>query len=81
MDYEEEHHPLPDPSPRDMLAYLMEKRGMMQADLVPIFNSRSYVSDEINRKCAISRAQARKLADFSNVFIYLVSRPGLIRRW
>src|SRR2546423_15209922 len=37
-DYEEEHHPLPDPSPHEMLAYLMEKRGLKQADLMPIFN-------------------------------------------
>ena len=29
-DYEEEHHALPEPSPREMLAYLMEKRGLKQ---------------------------------------------------
>jgi HTH-type transcriptional regulator/antitoxin HigA len=41
QDYEEKHHPLPDPSPTEMLAYLMEQRGLMQADLVPIFRSRA----------------------------------------
>ena len=66
-DYEEAHHPLPDPSPHEMLAYLMEKRGLKQADLVPIFNSRGYVSDVINGKRAISRAHARRLADFFKV--------------
>ena len=66
-DYEEEHHPLPDPSPHEMLAYLMEKRGLKQADLVPIFNSRGYVSDVINGKRAISKANAKQLAVFFNV--------------
>ena len=66
-DYEQEHHPLPDPSPHEMLAYLMEKRGLKQADLVPIFNSRGYVSDVINGKRAISKAHAKQLADFFKV--------------
>ncbi|MBI3683107.1 MAG: helix-turn-helix domain-containing protein [Acidobacteria bacterium] len=66
-DYEEEHHGLPDPSPHEMLAYLMEKRGLKQADLVPIFNSRGYVSDVINGKRAVSKAHAKQLAVFFNV--------------
>ena len=66
-DYEEEHHALPDPSPREMLAYLMEKRGLKRADLVPIFNSRGYVSDVINGKRAISKAHAKQLASFFKV--------------
>jgi len=39
-DYEEEYHPLPNPSPREMLVYLMEQRGLKQADLLSIFKSR-----------------------------------------
>lgn len=65
--YEEEHHPLPDPSPHEMLVYLMEQRGLKQADLLPIFKSRGYVSDVINRKRAISKAHARQLAEFFKV--------------
>src|ERR1035438_1265190 len=38
-DYEEEYHPLPDPSPREMLVYLMEQRSLKQADLLPLFES------------------------------------------
>jgi HTH-type transcriptional regulator / antitoxin HigA len=72
-DYEEEHHPLPDPTPHEMLAYLMEQRGLKQADLLPIFKSSGYVSDVINEKRAISKAHARQLAEFfkvsANLFI------------
>ena len=72
-DYEEEHHPLPDPSPHDMLVYLMEQRSLKQADLLPIFKSRGYVSDVMNAKRAISKAHAKQLAAFfkvsANLFI------------
>lgn len=65
--YEAEHHPLPDPSPHEMLTYLMEQRGLKQADLIPIFKSSGYVSDVINRKRAISRSHAKQLAGFFHV--------------
>ena len=66
-DYEEEHHPLPDPSPHEMLVYLMEQRGLKQADLLPIFKSRGYISDVISAKRAISKVHARELAEFFKV--------------
>ena len=66
-DYEEEHHPLPDPSPLELLIYLMEQRSLMQADLLPIFKSRGYVSDVINAKRAISKAHAKQLGAFFKV--------------
>ena len=66
-DYEEEHHPLLDPSPHEMLVYLMEQRSLKQADLLPIFKSRGYVSDVVNAKRAISRVHAKQLAEFFRV--------------
>ena len=66
-DYEDEHHALPDPSPHEMLVYLMEQRGLKQADLLPIFKSRGYVSDVVNAKRAISKVHARQLAEFFKV--------------
>ena len=69
QDYEEKHHPLSDPTPHEMLVYLMEQRGLKQADLLDIFTSRGYVSDVVNGKRAISRTRARKLADFFRVSV------------
>ncbi len=73
QDYEEEHHPLPDPSPHEMLVYLMEQRSLKQADLLPIFKSRGYVSDVVNAKRGISKVHAKQLAEFfkvsANLFI------------
>jgi HTH-type transcriptional regulator / antitoxin HigA len=66
-DYEEEHHPLPDPGPHEMLVYLMEQRSLKQADLLPIFKSRGYVSDVVNAKRDISKVHAKQLAKFFEV--------------
>jgi HTH-type transcriptional regulator/antitoxin HigA len=66
-DYEEEYYPLPDPTPLEMLVYLMEQRSLKQTDLLPIFKSRGYVSDVINAKRAISKVHARQLAEFFKV--------------
>jgi HTH-type transcriptional regulator/antitoxin HigA len=65
--YEEEHHPLPNPSPQEMLVYLMEQRGLKQADLLSIFGSRGYVSDVVSGKRAISKAHAKQLAGLFKV--------------
>lgn len=67
QDYEEKHHPLADPSPHEMLVYLMERRSLKQADLLPIFKSRGYVSDVINAKRAVSKGHARQLAEYFKV--------------
>ena len=64
MDYEEEHHPLPHPSPHEMLVYLMDQQRLKQADLLPIFKSRGYESDVVNGKRAISKVHAKQLAEF-----------------
>ena len=68
-DYEQAVYPLEDPSPHQMLLYLMEKRGLKQADLIPIFKSSGYVSDVVNAKRAISKAHALELADFFKVSV------------
>lgn len=65
--YEQRHYPMREVSAHEVLRYLMEKRGLKQADLVPIFKSSGYVSDVINGKRAISKAHARKLAAFFGV--------------
>ncbi len=70
-DYEERHHPLPDPSPHEMLIFLMEQRSLKQAALLPIFKSSGYVSDVINAKRAIGKAHAKQLAAFFNVPVNL----------
>src|ERR1035437_6398875 len=42
-DYDDSHYSLPDVPPHKMIVHLMEWRNLRQADLLPIFGSRSVV--------------------------------------
>jgi len=67
QDYDDKHHELPKASPDAMLRILMEQRGLKQADLLPVFASRSVASDVINGKREPSKAHIRKLAEFFRI--------------
>jgi HTH-type transcriptional regulator/antitoxin HigA len=45
----------------------MESRDLRQRDLVSVFGSSSVVSDALNGKRSISKAHARKLAEYFHV--------------
>jgi HTH-type transcriptional regulator/antitoxin HigA len=50
-----------------MLQYLMEQRGLRQADLLPVFGSRSIASTVLNGKRELSKTHIRRLAEFFHV--------------
>jgi HTH-type transcriptional regulator/antitoxin HigA len=64
QDYDDRIHPLPDTPPREMILYLMEQRGLKQADLVPLFGSRSVASSVLSGKREPSKSQIRNLAEY-----------------
>jgi HTH-type transcriptional regulator / antitoxin HigA len=66
-DYEERTFPVPDSQPRETLKFLMEQNELRQADLVHVFGSRGRVSEVINGKRGISKAQAKALGEFFKV--------------
>jgi len=65
--YDDEHHNIPDQPPFEMVKHLMEKRGLKQADLVPVLGSRAQVSDLVNGKRGISKAQVKLLSEYFGV--------------
>jgi HTH-type transcriptional regulator / antitoxin HigA len=65
--FEESRYPLGHAEPVEALQVLMEERGLRQRDLIPVFGSSSVVSDVLNGKRSISKAHARKLAEFFHV--------------
>lgn len=46
------------------IAFLMRQKGLRQADLLPVFGSRSVASDVLNGKREPSKDHIRKLAEF-----------------
>ena len=58
---------LPHVPPHKIIFHLMEWRHLRQADLLPIFGSRSVTSEVLAGKREPSKAHIRKLADFFHV--------------
>jgi HTH-type transcriptional regulator/antitoxin HigA len=69
--YEDEHYPMPDIPPHEVLKYLMKENGYKQKDIVNIFGSSGITSEVVNGKRSISKAQAKKLAEFFGVSVEL----------
>lgn len=71
--YETENYTIEDSKPHEILQHLMEVSGTRQADLVGIIGSSGVVSEVVNGKRAISKAQAKALGKYfdlsSNLFI------------
>jgi HTH-type transcriptional regulator / antitoxin HigA len=66
-EYEAKYYPIPAATPRDVLLHLMEVRELKQADLVGVIGSKGVVSEVVNGKRAISKAQAKALGEFFNI--------------
>jgi HTH-type transcriptional regulator / antitoxin HigA len=69
--YEDEHYPMPEVPPNEVLKFLMEDRNLKQSDLLHIFGSSGIASEVVNGKRSISKAQAKKLAEFFKVSVEL----------
>jgi HTH-type transcriptional regulator/antitoxin HigA len=66
-EYEERRYPIPKASPQQTLQHLMEARGLTQKDLQKVFGSKGITSEVFHGKRSISKAQAKKLAEFFHV--------------
>jgi HTH-type transcriptional regulator/antitoxin HigA len=67
QDFERRRYPMGEVPPHEMLKYLLEQRKLKQADLLPIFHSRGYISDVCHGKRGISKAQAKALGEFFQI--------------
>jgi HTH-type transcriptional regulator/antitoxin HigA len=61
--FEDAHYALEGSTPDSRLRSLMEEHGVRQKDLLHIFGSRGIASEVVSGKRAISKAQAKKLAE------------------
>ena len=59
--YEEKNHPVPPPSPVEAIKFIMEQKGLKQADLIPYIGSRPRVSEVLNRKRKLTLSMIRAL--------------------
>ncbi|BAZ48259.1 hypothetical protein NIES4103_08660 [Nostoc sp. NIES-4103] len=65
--YETENYPIDQSAPHEILQHMMEASGTRQADLVGIIGSSGVVSEVVNGKRSISKAQAKALGEYFKV--------------
>jgi len=70
-DYDNRYYPLAENDPVTALKEMMSFRDLKPKDLWPVLGSKGVVSEILNRKRAISKAQAKKLAAFFHVSVDL----------
>src|ERR1700730_4110077 len=70
-DYEERRHRITRAKPQQVLKHLMEARNLTQKDLWKVFGSKGITSEGFYGKRAISKTQAKKLAQFFHVGVEL----------
>jgi HTH-type transcriptional regulator / antitoxin HigA len=65
--FEENSYPLPNLASDKMLHHLMKARNMKQEELVGVIGSRGVVSEIVNGKRSISKAQAKTLGQLFHI--------------
>ena len=65
--FEDANYSLEGSTPDSRLRSLMEEHGLRQRDLLDVFGSRGIASEVVGGKRAISKAQAKKLAEIFHV--------------
>jgi HTH-type transcriptional regulator/antitoxin HigA len=70
-EFESAHYQLNASTPAGILRELMEARNVKQSELWPLFGSKGTASEVLSGKRAISKAHAKKLAEFFKVSVEL----------
>jgi HTH-type transcriptional regulator/antitoxin HigA len=70
-DYEAKRYPLPRVSPNESLQALMEERELKHKDIWPVLGNKGAATEILSGRRSISKAQARRLADFFHVPVEL----------
>ena len=65
--YEAQNYSMDQAAPHEILQHIMESSGTRQADLVGVIGSSGVVSEVVNGKRSISKAQAKALGDYFKV--------------
>lgn len=82
--YEEEHFPVAPPDPIEAIRFRMDQAGLQSADLHPYLQSKSKVSEVMNRKRPLSlsmiRALHRGLRIPAEVLVQEPAAPYIARR-
>ena len=70
-DFEEKAYPIPKSAPHEIVAFLLEQRGLAPKDLWPVVGSKSRDSEILAGKRSMTKEQAKRVAEFFHVGVDL----------
>lgn len=73
--YENEHYPVPESDPVDILHFAIEDMGRSQAELADLLGSRSRASEILNRKRYMTLEQIRAISEAWKLPIATLTNP------
>lgn len=73
-DYEERNFTFEMPSPIEAIKIRMDEKGLKQTDLVGIIGTKSMVSEILNRKRKLNLEMVRKLSQFLDIPIKILTQ-------
>jgi len=65
--YESEHVPVERATPREVVVFLLEQRGLTRSALYPLMGGKSRVSEFLSGKRPLSMTQLRRLSSFLRI--------------
>ena len=66
-EYEDNHHPMPDSPPHEVIRFMIAQKGLSQKDLMPILGSKGQVSKILKGSRNITLEKAAQLSGFLGI--------------
>lgn len=77
-EYEDQYMPMEDASPREVIQFMMEMKGLKQKDLVPILGTKGFVSKILGGSAAIPLGSIDALSQLLGIPVdALIPKSGL----
>jgi HTH-type transcriptional regulator/antitoxin HigA len=77
--YEESHFPIAEPDPIEAIRFRLDQAGLQSADLLPYLQSKSKISEIMNRKRPLSLSMIRALHDGLKIPAAVLVRESVTR--
>ena len=74
-DYEKKHHPVPPPHPLEAIRFMMEQKGISEAEIAKVLGGRSRKSEIFSGKRKLSLEMIRRLSAYLQIPADVLVQP------
>ncbi len=78
--YEDEHYPIDDADPIEVIKFMMDQQNLKKKDLIPYIGSASKVTEVLNGKRNLSLSMIRRLSEGLGISASTLIQPTIKKR-